>query len=782
MNKKNVCIHGHFYQPPREDPWLRELLPEGSAGPLTHWNERICHESYAPIAWARRLDGDGKITEIINEYEWISFNFGPTLLRWMEKGVPEAYQRMLEGDAASVQHFGHGNALAMIYHHIIMPLASELDKEVEVAWSIADFKARFKREPEGMWLSETAVDIATLEVLAEAGIKFTMLAPRQAKAVAPLGTDDWQEVNEYTLDIDKPYVVELPSGKSIWVVFYHGGLSQAVAFERLLEDGEAFWKRIAGYFSGDRGAQDPVLLSLATDGETYGHHFPFGEMALAYVLAQTFFYRDEIELTNFSAFLHKYPPKMRVLLHEPSSWSCVHGVERWRSNCGCSTGDHPDWQQEWRGPLRNALNILKARLDAHFFEKGADVFKDPKNALLAYGKVLAGAVSEDAFEKSHFQSKLGKAKMTQAWRLLAMQEWGLAMFASCAWFFDEISRIEPLNGLTYALRAMELCAGSDGPTVEELEEPFLAELEKAWSNYPELGNGRDIWLHRIKPRAENEATLTAQALLKLWAQGRVEEGVTAQVGWEGINAAVTFGKYDKQKKDVLKGDIAINWGPELTEDRFKWQWYLPAKGGISQSEFVVSRTGQAGKNAKPRLFKANELSWKKFQGLSLEFIQRQEKETWQTLVSRFAAGLDFFQPLHMEQTVQNLADSWEDFWPVMAYVYVTIPDTPESAGLHPEDAAKGRDLREWRTSQLTFLREQAARHGQYASLTKQIETAVLQALESDKPDLELARRIIERTRELGLHINWWSVQNRFWQLRTHSDQVRKVAALVGMNL
>ena len=330
-----------------------------------------------------------------------------------------------------------------------------------------------------MWLSETAVDIATLEVLAAAGVKFTVLAPRQAKAVAPLTTDGWQEVNEYTLDIDKPYVVELPSGKTIWVIFYHGGLSQAVAFERLLEDGETFWKRIAGYFAGDRGAQEPVLLSLATDGETYGHHFPFGEMALAYVLAQTFIQRDEIELTNFSAFLHSHPPKMRVLLHEPSSWSCVHGVERWRSNCGCSTGGHPDWQQEWRTPLRNALNQLKSRLDAHFFEAGAELFKDSKAALLAYGKVLAGAMKESAFERGHFQPKLSKSKMTQAWRLLAMQEWGLAMFASCAWFFDEITRIEPLNGLTYALRAMELCAGSGGPGLDELEAPFVSELEKS---------------------------------------------------------------------------------------------------------------------------------------------------------------------------------------------------------------------------------------------------------------------------------------------------------------
>ncbi len=781
MRKKNVCIHGHFYQPPREDPWLCEMLPEGSAGPLTHWDERICRESYAPIAWARRLDGEGKITEIINEYEWMSFNFGPTLLQWMEKGAPEAYQRMLEGDAASVRHFGHGNALAMVYHHIIMPLASELDKEVEVAWAVADFKARFKRAPEGMWLSETAVDIPTLEVLASAGIKFTVLAPRQAKAVAPLGNDGWQEVNEYTLNIDQPYEVELPSGKAIWVVFYHGGLSQAVAFERLLEDGEIFWNRIAGYFSGDRGAQDPVLLSLATDGETYGHHFPFGEMALAYVLGQMLIQRDEIELTNFSAYLHAHPPRMRVLLHEPSSWSCVHGVERWRSNCGCSTGGHPGWQQEWRGPLRNALNGLKERLDSHFFDKGAALFKDPKQALLAYGKVLAGSLREETFARDHFQAKLSKARMTQAWRLLSMQEWGLAMFASCAWFFDEITRIEPLNGLTYALRAMEFCAGSGGPGVDELEESFVNELEKAWSNYPEMGNGRDIWFKLIKPRTENEATLTAQALLKIWAQGRVEEGATVTVGWEGVSATVSFGKYDKNKKDVLKGDIAIHWGAEQTEDRFKWQWYMPEQGGIVENEFVVSRTGQAAKTSQPKLFKAGELSWKKYQALALEFIQEEERDSWQRRIARFGAGLDFFQPLHMEQSVQNLVDNWDDFWPAMAYAYVTATEFQCKSGHHAQDQGD-RLLCDWRTSQLTFIKEKLQQHTQYTSLSERIVAAVLQALDGDKPDFDRARRIIERTGKLGLQMNWWPVQNRFWQLRKTSDQTGRVAALVGMNI
>ena len=296
-----------------------------------------------------------------------------------------------------------------------------------------------------------------------------------------------------------------------------------------------------------------------------------------------------------------------------------------------------------------------------------------------------------------------------------------------------------------------------------------------------MGNGRDIWFKLIKPRAENEATLTAQALLKLWAQGRVEEGATAQVGWEGVDATVTFGKYDKQKRDVLKGEILIHWGAEQTGDSFKWQWYLPAQGGVSQSEFVVTRTGQGSKNARPRLLKASELSWTKFQSLSLEFIRQQEQDTWQRQISRFAAGLDYFQPLHMEQSVQNLADSWDDFWPAMAYAYVTAPAfAPESAKGKEETA--GRSLQDWRKSQSEFLRAQADKHTQYSSLSERIVRTVLDMLKQGDPDLESVRRILERTRELGLKVNWWPVQNRLWQLRAVSTQVKQLAELVDMRL
>ncbi|HWQ10506.1 MAG TPA: DUF3536 domain-containing protein, partial [Holophaga sp.] len=447
-----LCIHGHFYQPPREDPWLGRILPEGSAAPSVHWNERICRESYAPMARARRLDGGGRIVELFNCYEWMSFNAGPTLLAWMARSAPETYARILEADRKSLARLGHGNALAQVCHHVIMPLASALDKELEIAWAVDDFRARFGRAPEGLWLSETAVDTPTLEVLADYGLRFTILAPSQVEATSDDGTS-WRDVDAGSLDIREPYAAKLPSGRTMDVFIYHGPLSQAVAFERLLADGEQFFRRLSG-------AAGDGLLSLATDGETYGHHFTFGEMALAYVLDQARSGRDGLSLTNYAAYLEAHPPKRFARIREASAWSCAHGVERWRSDCGCTNGGHPGYNQRWRAPLRQALDLLKTRLDTHYFATGAPLFTDARQALVAYGQVLAGTVSLETFEERWFTKPGTAAWRAVAWKLLSMQAWGLASFASCAWFFDEISRLEPVNSLTFALRAIELARGT----------------------------------------------------------------------------------------------------------------------------------------------------------------------------------------------------------------------------------------------------------------------------------------------------------------------------------
>lgn len=503
----SLCIHAHLYQPPREDPWLGTILTEASAAPMSNWNERILRESYAPLAWAREMDDKNRILRLLNCYEWMSFNVGPTLVRWLRDNSPELLRRIREGDEKSRERLGYGNAMAQCYHHNIMPLASKRDKRLETVWAVQDFRQTFGRDPEGMWLPECAVDTESLEALADQGVKFIILAPRQAKAVVVNGEELF--VTEETLDIRQPYTVLLPSGASIDVVFYHGALSQSIAFEGLLRDGERFWQRLANEArSMMASSQSSPLLCLATDGETYGHHFTFGEMALAYVMSQGAAKRDNIRISNIAAHLAANPPTRRAVLHEPSSWSCIHGVERWRSDCGCTDGGHGNWNQQWRAPLREALNIMRDAADAHFDSFGAECFTDPEATLAGYGSVLAHPESSNDFARKWFRGD--SLSHDRAWKLLAMQEQALAAFASCAWFFDDLARIEPLNAMTFALRAIDLMRESGGPDVRE---PMLAALEKARSNQPEMGNGRELFLSEVEPRCDAPATLCLLAWL-----------------------------------------------------------------------------------------------------------------------------------------------------------------------------------------------------------------------------------------------------------------------------
>lgn len=499
-----LCVHGHFYQPPRFDPWLEEVLPEASAAPFHNWNQRICRECYFPLAYARRMDSNGYIFNMINCYEYMSFNFGPTILSWMERHSPDTYKMILEGDRKSVERFGHGNAMAQVYHHVIMPLSTDHDREVEIAWSLIDFEHRYGRKAEGIWLAETAVCTETLECLTRAGLKFTILAPRQAEAVAGLEDENWQEVDEGSLDTSKPYLVKLPSGNEISVFFYDGPLSQAVAFEKLLQDGRGFWDRLLS-------RKDSSLLSLATDGESYGHHFKFGEMALAYVLEQALSTHSPLTLTNYASYLEENPPEARVRIGEKTSWSCIHGIERWREDCGCKDGGHAHWNQRWRKPLRRSLNLLKYYIDEYYRKTGAAYFKDEFKALMNYGGCLCGAVEKDDFLQTHQLRQLDGAEKVEALKLLEMQRVGLASFASCAWFFDDIARIEPLNALSYALRGMEMLKDLGGPDVET---EFLEVLEEAYSNDHQKGDGRQVWSKLVKPRRIGpvQMALTARAI------------------------------------------------------------------------------------------------------------------------------------------------------------------------------------------------------------------------------------------------------------------------------
>ena len=491
-----LCIHGHFYQPPRENPWLEEIEQQDSAYPYHDWNERISAECYAPNAAARVLDAEQRIVRIVNNYERISFNFGPTLLSWMETHDRGTYQAILEADQASQRRFGgHGSAIAQVYNHMILPLASPRDQRTQVRWGIADFRRRFRRDPEGMWLAETAADLPSLEALAAEGIRYTILAPRQCKAVRKRGDAAWIDMSGGRVDPSRPYLVALPSGRTLAVFFYDGPVSQGVAFEGLLHRGENFAHRLLNAFSDER--QGPQLAHIATDGETYGHHHRGGEMALAYALA----YIEEkklAELTNYGHFLERFPPAFEAQIFEPSSWSCAHGVERWRSDCGCRTGGLPGWTQAWRAPLRGALDWLRDELARRFEERGARLLRDPWAARDDYIEVLLDreAATVDAFLARHATRTLQPAERVTCLKLLEIQRCALLMYTSCGWFFDELSGIEPVQILQYASRAVQLCEEVFG---DDLEPEFLRLLERARSNVPEHRDGRNIHEKLVRP-------------------------------------------------------------------------------------------------------------------------------------------------------------------------------------------------------------------------------------------------------------------------------------------
>ena len=465
MSVRSIVIHGHFYQPPREDPWQNQVAAEPSAAPYHDWNERIEQESYRAVVAARVYAPDGRIAQIVNTLTSISFNFGATLLEWLEREAPETYAAVLEADRASrARHAGHGNAIAMPYHHVILPLASRRDKVTEVRWGIADFRRRFGRDPEGMWLPETAVDPETLDVLAAEGIAFTILAPHQVEHAPPDGS-----AGRY----------RTPGGRSIALVVYDGGISHDVAFGPLLKDAAAWAERLLA--PGKRGSERR-LVAVATDGETYGHHHKFGEVALAWGLRDLERRRD-VRVENFAAFLARHRAEREVKLVAPTSWSCAHGVERWRADCGCRMAPERPTQQRWRAPLREALDWLAGELHARFEREGGALFDDPWAARDAYGTDRTAD---------------GRAR-----ELLEMERNALRMFTSCGWFFDDIAGIETIQILRYAARAIEL-AGADAP---RLEAGVLERLARAQSNDSGEGTGRDVYLNHVKRRVPVESVV-----------------------------------------------------------------------------------------------------------------------------------------------------------------------------------------------------------------------------------------------------------------------------------
>ena len=523
--KHYVVVHGHFYQPPRENPWTESVERQKSAHPYHDWNERIAFECYIPNSSARVSAPSGKTVDLVNNYAFMNFNFGPTLLSWMQTNLPTVYQWIISADAMSQTiHGGFGNAIAQAYNHMILPLASPQDLETQIIWGKEDFKHRFGREPESMWLPETAVDQTTVEALIAHGLQYIILAPGQALEVRPRGEEEWIDVSMGNIEPRRPYRLYLDNDSNdartsdtwdtaphIDVFFYDGGLAQNIAFGDLLTDSHRFTDRITCCFDPD--PEWPQIVHVATDGESYGHHKPFADMTLAYTLKYALPERG-VEVTNYSSYLDQHPPTWEVRLKpgpegEGTSWSCAHGVGRWARDCGCSTGGEPGWHQRWRQPLRETLDWLRREIYKILETRGEKIFKDPWAARNEYVKVVLDRSPENVqcFLKRHLNEPLSTANQVEALRTMEMTRHGMLMYTSCAWFFCDISGIETVQNLQYAARAMEIVKQL---TERDLEPDFVKMLENAPVNAKQYENGADLYEKQVRPAVVSRQRIISQ--------------------------------------------------------------------------------------------------------------------------------------------------------------------------------------------------------------------------------------------------------------------------------
>lgn len=544
-NKKYVCIHGHFYQPPRENPWLNKVEIQDSAYPYHDWNHRINAECYIRNTSSRILNHEQKIEAIMNNYGWISFNIGPTLLAWMEQETPETYNAILEADKESRERFsGHGSAIAQAFNHMIMPLANERDQETQVLWGIADFRSRFQRDPEGMWVGETAINTTTLEIMAKHGIKFTILSPYQAGKVRKIGKEEWKDASDAKIDTKRAYVCNLPSGNKINLFFYDGPASQAVAFEGLLNDGVRFADKLQEQFKEDDKVE---LVHIATDGESYGHHHNLGEMALSYCL-NYIEEREDANLTIYGEFLEKFPPEYEAQILENTSWSCYHGVERWRNDCGCNTGGNEDWNQKWRKPLRDMFDWIREIL-INLYENEIQKFTpQPWEVRNNYIRVILDRSDSnvESFLKENFGDKLSHQDKVKLLKLLEMQYHAMLMYTSCGWFFDEVTGIESMQDIFYAKRAIQLAEEISGTSYEE---EFTKMLNNIPSNIPEYGTALTAYNKFVKPMALDMIRIGAH-----YAVSSLFEEFPEEVSLYNFSASVkTKEYYEGGKQKVIIG-------------------------------------------------------------------------------------------------------------------------------------------------------------------------------------------------------------------------------------
>ena len=502
----DLIIHGHFYQPPRENPWTGVVEAQPSAAPFHDWNERIQAECYGPNSAVRIMDSATGAERVVNNYAKLSFNFGPTLLSWLEQNHAETYDRILEADRRSaLQRGGHGNAIAQAYGHAILAWCNERDLRTQIRWGISDFRRRFDRDPEALWLPETACNERVMSALIEEGLRFVILAPHQAARVRPIGEADWRAVDQQSIDTSVVYRYSDRDGRAIAVFFYHGSTSRAIAFEGLLKSSRELVDRLS--------LPDVELMNVATDGETYGHHFKFGDVCLAHALEVEAPARG-FRITNYGEYLDEHPPAFEVEINngplgEGTSWSCPHGIGRWIRDCGCHTGGEHGWTQTWRAPLRQALDFLRDEITPHFEATRGSLFLDPWQARdRSIALILDPNQRREQFLYDQAGRWLSMEELWRALRYLETQRMLLLMYTSCGWFFNDVSGIETIQILKYAGRAIDLMSQLGLPSIRER---FLEILAEAESNRPEMGNGADIYRKFIEPLKPDNASREALA-------------------------------------------------------------------------------------------------------------------------------------------------------------------------------------------------------------------------------------------------------------------------------
>jgi alpha-amylase/alpha-mannosidase (GH57 family) len=786
-----IVIHGHFYQPPRENPWLESVEVQDSATPYHDWNERVTAECYAPNTAARRVDEQNRVLDIVNNFEKISFNIGPTLFAWLERHRPDVYGKIIEADRASVVARGHGNACAQVFNHMIMPLATRRDKITQVRWGIDDFRARFGREPEGLWLPETAVDNESLEVLAEAGVKFTILAPYQAQRVRPLGTEAWQDTGG-GIDPSRPYLWRGPRGLSLALFFYDGHISRAIAFERLLERAENLVAWLNAAFSDARTW--PQLVHCATDGETYGHHSRFGEMALA-AAVQQIEAEGTATLTNYGAFLSANPPTHEVEIRERTSWSCAHGIERWRSDCGCRT--RGDWHQRWRAPLREALDWLRDQIDPYFEARASAHLKDPWAARDHYAAVILDRSPERlaAFFAAHARENLDPAARVEARRLLELERHRLLMYTSCGWFFDEISAIEPVQILRYAAMALQYLNDLGGG---RLEDEFVRRLAAAPSNVPEMRDGGEVYRHLVRPTAVNlSRVVTHYAITGLLEEYppdtniyayRVERLDDARESADGTTLVVAH----------------VRVSSEMTGETREMMYALAHFGGHDFSCGVRTWDDQA-----------------TYDALKTDLLARCARQSVADLVrgldEYFPGGLSSLSHLFLDERRRVLTDViratleryeetyqkiWEENRKLVHYLREADAPIPETLAivarhvLEQQITAELQPLAELGAipDRAVAIIDEAKVLGLTLDLMPQrvvMQRAVERALDAvaEEPSRERvaqATALIEGARRLGIRYGHWASQNRFFQIWSERPDARgdllPLAAALGFSL